>query len=275
MPPPWRRRLPRRPARRESGLDDRRHDGARGVHPAVDHRGEPASTVPTVPSLPTTLSRPVRILVFGDSTAAATGAGLVAWAADHPRLARVTVEWAPGCGFLRSGMVENRTPEFEQQCAARHRDLPADLARVRPDVVVLMSTRGDLDDRTWDADEGVLTPLDPRYEDRMVAAYHAFVGELEAAGVASVAWVVPPPPAIPWDGEFEVLRDPKRNAVMRRAIEAAAAADPDHVQAVDLATWDAAQPGSHRPDGLHYSREFARVAADRFLAPTLIAVALS
>src|SRR5690606_35090581 len=65
----------------------------------------PPSTVPattTEPPLPD-LARPVRIVVAGDSTARATGTGLIEWAAAHPELAQVEVVGVPGCGFLTGG----------------------------------------------------------------------------------------------------------------------------------------------------------------------------
>jgi len=61
-----------------------------------------STTTTTEPPTPA-LSRPVRVIVAGDSTARATAAGLLAWAAEHPNLAQVEVVGAPGCGFLRGG----------------------------------------------------------------------------------------------------------------------------------------------------------------------------
>jgi hypothetical protein len=43
---------------------------------------------------------------------------------------------------------------------------------------------------------------------------------------------------------------------------------------IDLDAWEAAQPRSGRPDGLHFSAPAASELADSYLAPTLIDLAL-
>ena len=50
--------------------------------------------------------RPVRILVAGDSTAEATGNGLIAWAAANPQLAQVSLVVQEGCGFVPGGYTQ-------------------------------------------------------------------------------------------------------------------------------------------------------------------------
>jgi hypothetical protein len=110
----------------------------------------------------------------------------------------------------------------------------------------------------------------------MAADYVAFVDRLVAAGVPRVAWVVPPEPLIPRSGEPAELDDPARWATLRLAIEHVRARRPDVVTVVDLARWEARHPADdRRPDGLHYSVEAATAIADEFLAPRLIAAALS
>ncbi|MEY4339244.1 MAG: hypothetical protein RLZ14_1094, partial [Actinomycetota bacterium] len=65
------------------------------------------STTSTVPGTTTTAvlvpPRPVRIVVVGDSTAEATGAGLVAWAAANPTMAQVELVTGAGCGLVLVG----------------------------------------------------------------------------------------------------------------------------------------------------------------------------
>ena len=46
---------------------------------------------------------PVRIIVAGDSTANATGSGVLSWAAANPDIAQAELVTAPGCGFLMGG----------------------------------------------------------------------------------------------------------------------------------------------------------------------------
>ena len=47
----------------------------------------------------------VRILVVGDSTAEATGHGLITWAAANPALAQVSLQVREGCGVVLGGYV--------------------------------------------------------------------------------------------------------------------------------------------------------------------------
>jgi peptidoglycan/LPS O-acetylase OafA/YrhL len=218
-----------------------------------------------VPPLPAELRRPVRILVVGDSTASATGIGLLLWAAAHPELAQVHVEWSVGCGFLRRGEVPARTLDFEDECDALHDRLPATIARFRPDVVMPMVTTADLGSRSIDGGP-VLEPGDDGFGAVMAAEYTRNLARFREAGVAHVAWVIPPTP--------DIASHPEHYEVLRGQIEAIAASAAD-VDAVDLAAWDAAQRGSRRPDGLHYSPEAAAAVAEQFLAPTLISIALS
>ena len=106
------RRTARTRGRRADQHDDERFRPRPGLTPpnprlaAGDNRrrrtvdSEPAPT--TLPPIPE-LSRPVRIIVAGDSTAVATGNGLLAWAAANPQLAQVEIVAELGCGFVRGG----------------------------------------------------------------------------------------------------------------------------------------------------------------------------
>jgi peptidoglycan/LPS O-acetylase OafA/YrhL len=250
----------------------------------------PAGTTPTAPTMtaamatpaapaattaPARPSRPVRILVVGDSTASATGKGLLAWAAEHDELAVVSVRWAPAFGFLRHGKRPGLDASFAATTEELDHGLHDELLRLRPDVVVLMSTTADVEDRVFD-DVGALAPTSGEFRARMADDYVAFVDRLVAAGVPRVAWVVPPQPQVAWSGELAELADPARWATLRTAIEHARARRPDVVTVVDLARWEARHPADdRRPDGLHYSVEAATAIATTFLAPRLIAAAMS
>ncbi len=239
----------------------------------VASRPTPIPTT-TTRAPPATPSRPVRILVVGDSTASATGQGLVAWAAENDAHALVSVRWAPAFGFLRHGERPGLDADFAATSAALDLGLHDELVRLRPDVVMLMSTIADVEDRVFD-DVGELAPTSDEFRAQMAADYVAFVDRLVAAGVPRVAWVVPPEPLVPWSGELAKLADPARWAALRQAIEHAGARRPDVVTVVDLAGWEARHPANdRRPDGLHYSVEAATAVAAEFLAPRLIAAAL-
>ncbi|MEZ5251542.1 MAG: hypothetical protein R2713_20725 [Ilumatobacteraceae bacterium] len=152
----------------------------------------PRPPAPTTAALPE-LARPVRIVVAGDSTAEATGAGLAQWAVERPELAQVSVLAEPGCGFLRDGefLVEDWTPVAERCVEWLDTTLPDDVARLRPDVVMLMTTSWDVLDRRW-GDGAVRTPLDPAFADHLLFDFQAITDRLLAAGAGRVVWVREP-----------------------------------------------------------------------------------
>ncbi len=253
------------------------------VTPATDPpETAPPTTAPLaigagapVPSLPATTSRPARILVVGDSTASAMGEGLVEWAGAHPDLAQVSIQWAPGCGFIRAGTEEFEVPSYRTACEDVRADLPEVLASVQPDVVVLMVTIGDTEARTLDDGGELLRPGSDGFTRLIDAEYDRFLVELVAVGVDHIAWVVPPTP----DTDDHVLAPnldvPERWTTLRAAVERMAANHPDVVTVVDLDAWEAAQAESGRADGLHYSVDAATRLADTLLAPSLVELALS
>ena len=240
---------------------------------------EPApATTATVPaavaSLPADLTRPVRILVVGDSTASATGEGLVAWAAQHPDLAQVTIRWGPACGFIRVGTAEHEVPEFRDACDEMWAGFPKDIATLQPDVVMLMATVGDSEDRRLD-DGTLLRPGESAFAWMIRAEYQRALDDLVAAGARRVLWAIPPAPDTVGHVLTASLASPQRWTTLRSAIEATVGANAGVATTVDVAAWVAAHNSGTRPDGLHLSTEAATVLANELLAPTLIALALS
>nr|MBA3288510.1 hypothetical protein [Acidimicrobiia bacterium] len=232
-----------------------------------------APTLPEVPDLPTDLTRPVRIVVAGDSTASALGGGMQVWAAYHPDVAQVEVRWAPGCGMLRRGFAPAGV--IEPNCSNMHAALAADLLSIQPDVVVVMVTVGDVYERIFDEAVGPIGPDDPRFEAELRAGYEDELAELQAAGVGHVAWMIAPPPEVYWQGDMARMIEPPRFRVLRRVIEEFAAAHPDIVRVVDLTAWPAAMEHGARPDGLHFSFEVAAALSETYVGPIVVSVALS
>jgi peptidoglycan/LPS O-acetylase OafA/YrhL len=242
----------------------------------------PTTTVgATAPLVPVpAVSRPVRIVVVGDSTAQSTAEGLVAWAADHRDIARVRPAATPGCGFLRDGVVPtDGSIDWVEPCRLLLDDqLPAVLADTQPDVVMLMVTMRDVENRVWSDGEGPLDPLDPRYRERMLVAYRTMAGRLVGAGVPRIAWVLPPKPIAPFEGAQRVMRDPARYEVQHDVIRQVAAEYPDVVRVVDLDGWLTAAgrrvDTGLRPDGLHWSPEGSYWVSDSFLVGSLVDAAI-
>ena len=119
-------------------------------------------------------TRPVRIMVLGDSTAWSMGDGLEIWARNNPSLAEVDVVVSPGCGLLADGYVDEWSQhddlnDLETKCRNLHERLPATLAARSPDVVVIMVTIPDLLDRVWDDVEGPLNIFTSEFRTRLTA----------------------------------------------------------------------------------------------------------
>ena len=258
--------------------------------PAVTSPGttDPAATSTTATAPPTTLplrldlppvpARPVRILVVGDSTSLYVAEGLAAWSVDHPTYARTTVRWAEGLTFLlEPEIVTFDTPQVLEQSRRTVGELmPAAVAELRPDVVVLMVTVNDSSNRRWSSDEGVLAPYDARYRDRLRTAYEGLTDQLLTSGVPEVAWVLPATPYHLWL-EPE-MNEPDRYFVQHDVIREIVAAGGDRVSAVDFHGWLTAsglyRNNDWRPDGVHLTTESAADLAEQWLGPLLVTTAL-
>ncbi len=232
-----------------------------------------ALAVPVIPAL----NRPVRIIVLGDSTAQATGGGLVQWAALHPELAKVSLLAAPGCGFVRGGVVPTDGAEpFTANCdRALDHDLPIALQTLHPDVVMLMTTIRDIEPRLFDDAEGPITPEDDRFLTRARASYEAITNlVLKSSPTAHVAWIRPPAIDQYWLDLDTPSRDPGAHAAIEQLMRDIAAEHPDRVTVVDLRKWleDAQLADNHdyRPDGVHLGQLGALDVAQRWLGPELI-----
>ena len=235
----------------------------------------PQQTVVPVPS------RPVRMLVLGDSTAQAIAEGLTLWAWDHPELGAVTSLAIPGCGFIRSGIIptDGDLP-FKQNCdSVLANSLPTALTTLHPDVAMLMVTMRDIETRIWNPTEGPLDPFDARFTQRLTDDYRLMTQQLLDSGVGAVVWVIPPLPTAQFEGPQRYMRDPLRYAVQHDVIRLVASEHPDSVTVVDLDAWfianDLTGSKAVRPDGLHASPDSAKEISEALLGPALIQAALS
>ena len=144
---------------------------------------------------------------------------------------------------------------------------------------MLMVTMRDVEDREWDASEGPISPFDQRFRDRLLIDYTAMADRLVAAGVRRIAWVLPPHPIAPFQGEQVKMLDPARYQVQFDVIDEVAAAAGGLVDVLDLRAWLEAMGGTKdgqlRPDGLHWSPEAGYWVAERYLAGSLVSIALS
>jgi peptidoglycan/LPS O-acetylase OafA/YrhL len=257
----------------------------------------PPGTTTTRPGMPTTapgtsitspettaaplprLERPVRIVVGGDSTAEALGAGLALWAGERPDLAQVSLLATVGCGFLRGGDLfvgdwRPVAPTCDEWFGSR---FIAEVEAVRPDVVMLHSTSWDVLDHRWE-DGTVRNPFDPEFVGRLSADYATLTERLLEAGVTRVVWVRQPVPNPFWLGERQDQEDPSRHQVVYDVVDDIAAARPLSVRVVDLPAWlaseDLVDDRDSRPDGVHWSPTAALDITRRFLGEQLVRAAL-
>jgi hypothetical protein len=225
-------------------------------------------------------SRPVRILVIGDSTASATGAGLVQWAAANPTLAQVEVNAGLGCGLVPGGflVLDTGDVDVDKECTL-YRDLALKSVRqLQPDVVMLMSTVWDLTDRRLEKGGPALPPTDPSMAEYIAGALARFTDDVLSAGASRVVWIREPVSQVGLLDKRTPQSEAARHEVMWRIIDDIAATR-QQVRVVDLATWSdqhgfGAQ-GPWRPDGVHWSPEASLQIADEFLGVQLINAALS
>ena len=253
----------------------------------------PATTSPvttvqatsTSPS-PTTTSlvvppRPIRIVVVGDSTAEATGAGVVAWAAAHPEMAQVELVTGAGCGLFLDGYQDLAFGfrDVEATCGAYVHDVvPKKIARLQPDLVMVLTTVWDVLDRQLTKDGPVLSPTDPAMADAMQASLGTFTDELLTLGVPRVAWLLEPVPLRTPTAAVDQQAEPERHEALHGVIDRMAA-DRPAMKVIDLAGWVATQPfaadTAARPDNVHWTTEVATKIAEQFLGQSLVRAALS
>jgi peptidoglycan/LPS O-acetylase OafA/YrhL len=245
----------------------------------------PATTVVTQApasldvALLTAPSRPVRILVVGDSTAWSLGDGLAAWAAQHPELANVTLNVSPGCGFIQGGHVpSDEGSAYAEQCGELlSSTMMTSLRELQPDVVLMMAARTDVKDRQWDATEGTLSNADPRFVERQLVEYRNITEWVLGSGNTKVMWVKPP--VVRADpAPADETTDPQRLAALYEVIDATLAASDSRVGVIDLAEWYAASgidDRNARLDGIHFEIPAATEIAERLIGPSLVNFAVA
>lgn len=254
--------------------------------PPVDIDTEPSATsaettttTSTIPPIPE-LSRPVRMIVAGDSTGEAYGNGVVSWAAASPDTAQAELNVERGCGFVRDGeyLLEGEWFDVRDDCSDwLERDLPDRVAETGADVVLMVTTSWDVLDRRWDGGDGFATETD-EMRARLRFDFTRVTDALLAEGAGAVVWVKAPIPNPLWLSRGTAQEQPARHAVLHEVMEEVVAANPGEVYVVDLLEYfdDAGYTDDVdlRPDGVHVSPEAAQIIATDFLGEQMIRAAL-
>ncbi len=213
-------------------------------------------------------ARPPRVVVVGDSTAAANGAGLEAWGVASGRMQVVTVS-EPGCGVIegerftvREGYVfePHRCDELFPKAADVAEDLDAD-------AIVVFIGSSQLADWEYADVNGRHHLGQPTMDGRYGPALRTALDDLAAAG-RPILWATVPLPM--WDLEVfsrvigspvpgqgpVTLNDPPRTTRINQLNQAGV---PGHAMArlwpyaARLTGPDGTVPTRIRPDGLHLS----------------------
>jgi peptidoglycan/LPS O-acetylase OafA/YrhL len=276
----------------QHGLDEQPHNTAAGSVPArgepVD--SEPVNTVVTVEPPPSILAelgwvdpgltRPVRVVLAGDSTAAALGTGLVSAAAARPDQLQVALATTDGCGLMTTGeyLINGTWTPVPRNCIDLvEQQIPGTIASVVPDVAVFMVTGWDVSTRRWGPGPARL-PAEPEFQARLIEAYGQITARALAEGAGSVIWVRHPVPNSFWASLRPVQDQPEQQAAAHRAMNAAADLHPGRVGVVDLAGWmelvGISRDRTVRPDGIHLAPEASLRVAEEFLGPWILSAAL-
>jgi len=224
-----------------------------------------------------------RILVVGDSLAHNVMEGLGEWAVQH-QSALVYHNTRLGCALARGGEFHPRYGSIDQQCATGEKGWRQAIARVRPDVVVLLSGGMDILDQKPPGQSDYLRPGDAAFDAWLIAEYRAVIDVLTSRGTV-VAWLTWPcgvnlREVVGLEANGFAAPDRIRwfNAELMPQV---VASRPEVVEVIDF--FGHVCPGgefSHalgahknvRPDGLHFSVAGRRYIAD-WLGPQLVELA--
>jgi peptidoglycan/LPS O-acetylase OafA/YrhL len=221
---------------------------------------------PVVPPPPST--EPPRLAVFGDSTAATLGLGLVRWAQETGRFTTVPGSAIPGCSLVTEGSRWSDDTEFTIPEGCEWRDRWAQLAAEHRPHVAVVST-GALDALPWSLPgvEGRREITDPEIGRRVLAEMEDVNEVLTAAG-ARVFWLTLPGPVREGANTARVRR---LNELVREAAE-----DQPGVHVVDVGAhvdrWPTDLDEQRRRDGVHLDEGPAFDLAAGFLGPRLLAL---
>jgi len=137
----------------------------------------------------------LRVMVVGDSVARTAGYGLERWAGDTDA-ARVWTTATLGCGladegFIKSGWFANREQPLPESCLRVHEGWKKQIEQFNPDLVIVMSSIWDTQERRLPDWMQMKIPGDPVFDEYLLREYRESVDELTAGG-AAILWIQQP-----------------------------------------------------------------------------------
>jgi peptidoglycan/LPS O-acetylase OafA/YrhL len=237
----------------------------------------PAPPLPEPPALAP--GQAPRLYVAGDSAAFTLGGGLYDWSVQTGE-ARVWNRAKLGCGVGRGGIRSHigRLNFPESYCPQVQDAWYADMAELRPHVVMLMFGIWDISDRLLEGDDEWRSIGDPVYDQYLRREISTAIDVLQGQG-ATVVLVTHPTVR---SGLTEGLagsfpeNQPDRVRRLNELIEEVSATRPRSV-VLDLRAHMGARPEGEldlqeRPDGIHWTPASSRAMAE-WLGPNLLAIA--
>ncbi len=250
-----------------------------GLVKESDPASEPRTSKATLPLSPTSSdtaparTRPLSILVAGDSVARDIGEGLAAWARLDGTVDVVNVA-AKGCGIARGAWVKDeRSRRVCDQWPDRFRNL---FKRLDPDVIVVGNTSWDLKDRKISAWQSPRSIGDPDFDRWLIEEYRAAL-EVFFEAAETVVWLNSP--CVHWPRamakEFRQRRQRMNRYILpqvqekygsgkMKIIDLSAAICPNDEFAASLHGIQ-----RFRPDGRHFSDE-GKIWIGNWLGPLLL-----
>ena len=243
---------------------------------ALSTAGELPPAPPPTPRRTVPAGRAVDTLVVGDSVAHGIGYGLERWSKGRSDI-EVLNGARLGCPIARGGSFR-----FRRDIATFAADcdwatvFPGLLQGQRPDVIVLATGIWEVVDRRFPGDDRWRHIGQPEVDAYILKELVSAIDVLGASG-AKVVLLTYPHFQAGLDQGFTNLpeSDPARVDRLNELLRQAAAARPGVATVVDLQGWYAQQPPDQdrvrRPDGLHFTDEFAPTIGG-WLGPQLVAL---
>ncbi len=236
-----------------------------------------AATSPATGPVATTTVTPVdsapSVLLIGDSTAAAIGAGGVEALAGGALTGAMSVDASGACGILRGGHLQLDVLDaaLQMNCPPLIWDQALhDVANLHPDVVAVMITLADTWPRTFD-DGATWTNVasDDGYE-RLSNDYHDYFSRLRADGARCVVWITGPTAYITDDTGTRQPEGSYVNGDQHAVRTLVAGLTTAHLidAEIDLGAWYDTEPANdteNRPDGIHPTVDASRTIVTTWL----------
>ena len=225
---------------------------------------------------PTSSAR--KVMVVGDSVARTVGYGLERWAEETGE-ATVWTTATPGCGIADEGTVRgyaDREAPMAEVCLAVRDGWKRQLAQFDPDVVVVLTSTWDLQDRRFPGWDDYRSPGDPTIDDYILREYEEAADVLGSTG-ATIVWLQAPcSRSMQIDGgaigesagAYSISRTVHLNEDLLPRLVAARPAirlyDLFSIMCPDGTFHDEVAGITPRPDGAHFSSEGAVWLADTY-----------